>query len=221
MNERFYNMGTNLSFRVDEISRFTYPYVYWDDYFSNLELKGVLDYCQSNQELEEGKVMKKVSDEDNCDVGDVNLEVRNSKIKMFHVDGNNHWIFQKLADVGQLLNDEFYRFDLTGFNHFQYTEYDESYQGKYDFHIDISLGADTPIQMQSAPRKLSMVLFLSDSEEYEGGQFEIMTSDNIQVVEQKKGRVIAFPSWLLHRVTPVTKGNRKSIVCWICGPKFK
>lgn len=217
-------MFTNFSFRIDEISRFTYPYVYWDNFFTDLELRGVIDYCQNNQEFEDAKVMppKSNSDESAEDtVGVLNTEVRKSKVKMFNPNEENSWIFNKIKSVGELINTEFYRFDLIGFNHLQYTEYDEEYKGKYDFHIDISLGADSPLVMQFAQRKLSLVLFLSDSDEYEGGQFEIMTGGNCVTVEQKKGRVIAFPSWVLHRVTPVTKGNRKSLVCWICGPKFR
>lgn len=218
-------MQTNLSFRVDEISRFTYPYVYWDNFFSELELKGITDYCLNNQEYEEAKVMtKSKNDVIVCEeepLGSVDLEVRKSKIKMFNYDNDNQWIFEKLKNVGELVNNEFYRFDLTGFNYFQFTEYDESYEGKYDFHIDIALGSDTPFGMQVAPRKLSMVLFLTDPNEYEGGQFEISMGNGYQCVEQKKGRVIAFPSWILHRVKPVTKGNRKSLVYWICGPKFR
>lgn len=219
---------TNLSFRVDELSRFTYSFVYWDNFFSNLELKGINDYCISKQEFEDAKVIageknNSLNSNDNEEekLNNLNLSVRKSKVKMFNYDQDNHWIFEKLKSVGELLNDEFYRFNLTGFNYFQYTEYDESYEGKYDFHIDVGLGGNVPFSMQVAQRKLSVVLFLSDSEEYEGGQFEITTGDVPEVIEQKKGRVIAFPSWLLHRVTPVTKGNRKSLVYWICGPKFK
>jgi PKHD-type hydroxylase len=68
-------------------------------------------------------------------------------------------------------------------------------------------------------------MVLSDPSEYEGGQFQMQTGspeeDKLMTVEQLKGRVIGFPSFLLHRVTPVTKGTRKSLVIWVEGPKFK
>ena len=86
---------------------------------------------------------------------------------------------------------------------------------EYKWHIDKGPGEDRP------PRKLSMVLGLLDSDEYEGGDFEIKTGVESQVLPIKKGRVIAFPSWTLHRVTPVTKGIRKTVVVWVGGPKFK
>ena len=67
-----------------------------------------------------------------------------------------------------------------------------------------------------------MVLMLSDPSEFEGGQLEIKTdSDNPITLEQKRGRAWFFPSYVLHRVTPVTKGTRRSLVLWIGGPEFK
>ena len=86
---------------------------------------------------------------------------------------------------------------------------------EYKWHLDKGPGEDRP------PRKLSMVLGLLDPDEYEGGDFEIKTGVESQVLPLKKGRVIAFPSWTLHRVTPVTKGIRKTVVIWVGGPKFK
>jgi PKHD-type hydroxylase len=72
------------------------------------------------------------------------------------------------------------------------------------------------------PRKLSMSLLLSDPSEFEGGEFEVKTDSDIPInLEQKRGRAWFFPSWALHRVTPVTKGVRKSLVLWVGGPPFK
>jgi PKHD-type hydroxylase len=66
-------------------------------------------------------------------------------------------------------------------------------------------------------RKLSLVLLLND--EFEGGDFELLWPGN--KIPLKKGRVILFPSILMHRVKPVTKGTRKSLVAWMQGPNFK
>jgi PKHD-type hydroxylase len=64
---------------------------------------------------------------------------------------------------------------------------------------------------------------LSDNYEYEGGEFQIINAEQSEAstVEQKKGRLIVFPSWMVHKVKPVTRGVRKSIVVWVVGPNFK
>jgi PKHD-type hydroxylase len=72
---------------------------------------------------------------------------------------------------------------------------------------------------RKARRKLSLVCQLSDPSEYEGGELQINTGE-IFTPEKQKGTVILFPSYLLHRVTPVTKGTRRSLVLWIEGPAF-
>jgi PKHD-type hydroxylase len=66
-----------------------------------------------------------------------------------------------------------------------------------------------------------MVLQLSDPSEYDGGDLELFIAPNPTVATRKKGLIYIFPSWVLHRVTPVTRGIRKSLVIWITGPKFK
>ena len=109
-------------------------------------------------------------------------------------------------------NADFYQFKLTEITEqIQYTVYNAEDQGYYDWHIDMGPG--------KARRKLSLVCQLSDPSEYEGGELQINTG-NIIVPEKEKGTVILFPSYLLHRVTPVTKGTRRSLVLWIEGPAF-
>ena len=64
---------------------------------------------------------------------------------------------------------------------------------------------------------------LSDPEkDFEGGKFEINVGNQNEPekVIMKRGRIIFFPSYLIHRVNPVTRGIRKSIVIWVIGPKF-
>jgi PKHD-type hydroxylase len=69
-------------------------------------------------------------------------------------------------------------------------------------------------------RKLSLVVQLSSPDEYEGGGLEIMASSEPVQVTKEKGLICAFPSFILHRVTPVTKGTRRTLVIWIAGPDF-
>jgi PKHD-type hydroxylase len=67
-----------------------------------------------------------------------------------------------------------------------------------------------------------MSLLLSDIKDFDGGEFQVkMANNNAHVLEQKQGRAWFFPSYTLHRVAPVTKGVRRSLVLWVGGPPFK
>jgi len=95
----------------------------------------------------------------------------------------------------------------------QYTEYPEG--GFYDWHIDndINCAHEPPV------RKISMTCLLSPESEFEGGDLEIMSEG--KVAKLKQGHAIFFASFLRHRVKPVIKGNRKSLVMWFGGTPFK
>ena len=66
-------------------------------------------------------------------------------------------------------------------------------------------------------RKLSMTIILND--EFEGGEFELLGHQK-PVEENGMGTVIIFPSYMVHRVRPITSGTRYSLVAWICGEPF-
>jgi len=87
--------------------------------------------------------------------------------------------------------------------------------GFYDWHMD----NDVQGKHQPPVRKISMTLLLSDPATFEGGELEIMSKD--KTAKLKQGQAIFFASWLQHRVKPVTKGERKSLVMWFGGPSFK
>ena len=95
----------------------------------------------------------------------------------------------------------------------QYTEYYEG-GGHYDWHVDIG-----PNSINH--RKVSITVQLSDPSEYEGGEFEIWSGGEFRRLPKRKGDVILFPSFLLHRITPITKGIRKSLVLWVGGGAYK
>jgi len=110
---------------------------------------------------------------------------------------------------------------LHGLESIQYTEYKEIGQ-KYDFHMDIHLAG---LPESGLSRKLSFVLCLTDPSEYKGGEFLICVGSQdpqkTLVVEQPKARLFVFPSFMVHSITPITFGCRRSLVGWILGPKFK
>ena len=95
----------------------------------------------------------------------------------------------------------------------QYTEYPEG--GFYDWHVD----NDINFQHEPPVRKISMTILLSPENEFEGGDLELVKEG--QSAKIKQGHAIFFASFIRHRVAPVTKGNRKSLVMWFGGTPFK
>ena len=87
--------------------------------------------------------------------------------------------------------------------------------GFYDWHMD----NDVMGKHQPPVRKISMTLLLSDPSTFEGGELEFMHKG--KTAKLKQGQAIFFASWLQHRVKPVTRGERKSLVMWFGGPSFK
>jgi PKHD-type hydroxylase len=95
----------------------------------------------------------------------------------------------------------------------QYTEYPEG--GFYDWHIDSEINC----QHEPPVRKISMTCLLSPESEFEGGDLELIKEGNVAKIKQ--GQAIFFASFIRHRVAPVTRGNRKSLVMWFGGTPFK
>lgn len=126
------------------------------------------------------------------------------------------WVYDKLARIIQVLNSKYFNYDLTGFHeNFYYHCYDGSLNHEFGWHFD--MGYQT-----AAPRKLSLVLQLSDPSEYEGGTLELQREgSNVVSVKKDKGLIVAFPSYNAHRVTPVTKGLRRVLVAFAAGPNFR
>ena len=108
-------------------------------------------------------------------------------------------------------------FNTTYLESIQYTIY-ESGGDHYDWHMDTFL--ETP---NAYHRKLSVTVQLSNSNEYTGGDFELNdgTGNTLPNDIRDRGTVLVFPSFLMHRVTPVTQGTRETLVAWFEGRKFK
>jgi PKHD-type hydroxylase len=127
------------------------------------------------------------------------------------------WIYQRIQDALFEVN-KHYEYDLHSIENLQFTEYNEEYTGYYDAHIDKFESEMSP----NTHRKLSFSIQLTNENEYEGGNL-LIYSDSKKPLEaiKQKGSINFFPSFVLHEVTPVTKGTRYSLVSWISGPKFK
>ena len=127
--------------------------------------------------------------------------------------------FQQLEYLFHEANRNAFGFDLWTLREVQFTHYQAQNEGTYDWHTDLDWLDDKPFH-----RKLSMVVQLSNPQTYEGGDLELrppaMGSPDPEIL-RKRGTAICFPSVVEHRVTPVTKGERFSLVAWFEGPKFR
>lgn len=140
-------------------------------------------------------------------------DVRSSDICFLWPDDNTAWVFQRLQQLAEQLNRS-YQFDLRGlFEGVQIAHYDGSAGGHYDWHMDLGTGP-------FSARKLTLAVQLSDPESYQGGEVEF-TSARLQPEAQRQGAAVIFPSYMTHRVKPVTEGERWSMVCWISGDAFR
>ena len=146
-------------------------------------------------------------------VGD-NNGIRESEIKWMYSDDKSFWVYEKICEYAKQANDKLWKFNIHSvIDAIQYTVYNEG-GGHYGWHIDIGPGAINH-------RKISCTVQLSDPDEYEGGDLEIWSGGDFKTIERKQGCAILFPSFLMHRVTPITKGTRRSIVLWMGGDSYK
>lgn len=183
-----------------------HPFLTWQNAFTEEEVNQIIEICER---IEKEKAQVGCGDESR-----VNETLRRTEVAWLKNTPESSWIYDRLAFVARSLNSKFYRFDLYGFvEDIQYTVYKEEYEGHYTWHLDIGIETE-------CTRKLSMVIQLSDPSEYEGGDLQIMATSEPISVNKEKGLVAAFPSFILHRVTPVTKGTRRTLVVWIAGPDF-
>ena len=161
------------------------------------------------QELE--PIMNSVQEAEVGEPGDEKQanEMRRSKVAWCHNDNVRNFLIRNFSTA----NRHFFGYDIRDVYDIQYSEYDASYKGHYDWHADSSANGTE----HWYERKLSMSLQLSGPDDYEGGLLEIQ---NVKLEDQhrEKGTVIVFPSSKLHRVTPVTSGKRKALVTWMEGP---
>ena len=215
-----------------ERQRKFFNWVFWDNAFNEEELYRIVQFMDS-QDLERGTTIgNKVPKEANANnkiistQNKLNEKVRKSDVKFVDYQngqGEADWLFYRLNTIIESLNTQFYNFDLNGYETLQYTVYHHHENGRYDFHMDTIMGQNLPDDMFET-RKLSMTFLLNEpGVDFEGGDFQINSGQekDAETVELKKGRIIMFPSFMIHRVAPVTKGTRKSIVIWVVGPKFR
>ncbi len=181
----------------------------WKDGFSGDDIKKIIQLGQARQP---GKAVI-----GGFDPAQNYEQIRKSKTSWIEASPDTDWIYQRLGNIARNLNGQHFRFDLWGFGeHLQYTEYSGEDEGHYTWHIDSGITSTN-----HGPRKLSVVLQLSDPCEYEGGNLQVKLGADPQTISKDLGLVAVFPSFVLHRVTPVTNGLRRTLVAWLTGPALR
>ena len=142
--------------------------------------------------------------------------IRSSKVKWLPKSAEFQGLYERIAQEIMIHNNQHFKFDLDCIREqIQYTEYHAEDKGQYDWHMDLGAG-------WASLRKLSVTINLSDPKDYDGGVLEFnLGGKTITQGSKAKGAITVFPSYLLHRVSPVTRGTRKSLVLWVGGNQFR
>lgn len=147
-----------------------------------------------------------------------NTKPRQSKIFWIRYDKTNSelaCLFKKISNEIIKVNEEYFKFKLTDLEPFQFTSYEigEYYKKHTDTGLELDIG--------NTHRKISFSIQLSDENQYDGGELLYHNSYDPIVAEKNLGSISFFPSFMLHEVTPVTRGVRYSLVGWVNGPRFE
>ena len=192
--------NTSWSFELDTI----HQYAFWNDFLSKEE-------C--NKIVKQGKELRLKPG----GVGTFNeqKEIRQSSISWIYPNVENAWLFRRATDAITNLNSRFFKFNISGLNEgFQFTNYKYPH-GQYGKHVD--RGFDLTI------RKLSLSIQLTDPKKYKGGDLKLYVDSAKEglTMEKKQGTLVLFPSFTMHEVMPLTKGERNSLVAWVTGKAFE
>jgi PKHD-type hydroxylase len=146
--------------------------------------------------------------------GNSNSEIRRSQVVFLETEGKYQWLYRRVWEAAQEFNRRFFCVDISGIEgNIQLARYDSADQGFYTWHTDFA---------DLAPRrKISITIQLSRPEDYDGGDLELLFLNEPYKAEKARGTFFAFPSFAVHRVTPVTRGTRWSLVAWVAGSRWR
>ena len=120
------------------------------------------------------------------------------------------WLPCKIANFVESLNNQIWRFNITGLSQLHMQRFDAGDQ--VSFHKDLT--------SETCNEKLAVILQLSGPTDYEGGVFEYGFGP-ASMASRERGAVLVFPTWAPHRIRPVTSGRRYAIACFALGPSFR
>ena len=180
-------------------AKFDYWFIekYIPDYICDEIIKNHSDFSTAN--LQDGSVIS---------------DVRKSGICWIKEPFYKNLVFDIITRTNR---DSGLNFQLERLEDLQLTRY-VAPDGHYDFHTDDD--GHSRENIDDSMRKISMSCLLTDSSEFEGGDFQLQTSATPYNIKLEKGDIVMFPSYVLHRVSPVTKGTRHSLVAWAHGRAF-
>jgi len=170
--------------------------------FAKFECESIINHFKS-------KILNKagVGDGD----GTIDMSVRRSRTYFIPKIMMYRWIYVRIMNIISEVNESIFHFDLSGLDeNIQFTEYDSSYEGSYNWHVDFG-------REESSNRKLSISIQLSSESDYDGCELQV---GDVKV-SKEIGTAAIFPSYKLHQVSPVTRGARYSLVTWVMGPPFR
>lgn len=144
--------------------------------------------------------------------------IRSTQVAWVHRNAQTEDLYLRMEAIVLQLNADLFHFELSGLTTMQYAVYRQDEAGYFDWHSDYGRYRGDPGQ---EPRKITMSLQLSDGAAYERCDLEVRTAHPIDVAARERGTLMAFRAYALHRVTPITRGVRKSLVAWAVGPEFR
>jgi PKHD-type hydroxylase len=145
---------------------------------------------------------------------EVRPEIRRSGVAWLELSGETEWLFSRMYSLGVVANQKLgWNFDLVGpYRAIQIARYTAADLGAFDWHLD--LGVDG-----AGYRKITVAIQIDVAAD--GGVLQLRTGGRATSIPPDPGTSAVFPTYILHRVTPVLAGERLSVVSWICGPPFR
>lgn len=137
-------------------------------------------------------------------------DARNSYSKSIYPNLETAWFFKKMNKIIDEVNMNTFNFILDSIQDTHILKYEEG--GFFKKHVDVGDGL-------LSTRKLSSVLLLSATSDYEGGELEFDCQNH--ELNKEQGSIVFFPAYLAHVVKPVKRGVRYTFVGWSHGPSFK
>jgi len=181
-------------------------YYYFNNVFTNEEIHTIVDSLE-NKDLSEAGI--------GID-SNPSSSIRRSKIAFIPFNKEWEWAYDRLINLVDIANKEMWKFNLVSAPEMiQYTTYHGNEEGHYGAHMDCGTGL-------ASLRKVSITVQLSEPTDYEGGNLQLLKANEQWIdAPREKGGAVIFPSFLYHKVVPVTSGIRRSLVLWVGGEHYK
>jgi hypothetical protein len=146
--------------------------------------------------------------------GLIKKDIRNVDLYQIPMNADTRWAFDKLARIVSIVNAEHFDYEIMGITHeLQLLHYDSGEDpGHYEWHVDVG-------NMTSSTRKISVSVQLTAPDQYTGGDLMVNSNGEMLNASRDRGALALFPSYCLHKVTPMQEGERWALVIWVHGSK--